>query len=917
MGEQDTKQEIKKEINQESKQEIKNEIPKDTNEIKDSSDTENIEVTKEDTSFKSDVSAMARIDTGNKGVTKGDTVSSEMQDAADAKEKNNKSDRPKRKIGKKRIIFAVFLAVSVAYFLFYTGEHREELLSKEGHVLSYAPEDLDSAEEVLLENDKEYKSVIVPEQDGVLTDITVRMKKVSPDFTGNLIFRIYGAGGEEKICIEVSNTDLLACTLDYVTMFGMTVPVNKGEKLWISWMVTGNEGEPTCLYLYDNEKGEVSVEGNAAEDITAEGNTTESNTTEGSIAEGIITEGKSLQQTGTMYYSCRWTVILAVVISVLVLAVLFLGDTAGRYIRRFVAALLPVVVLFLWLLSTDNLAFWKGENLWPELMGLYLLLGMALCIFHIRGGSLFYLGFGLTFTLVNYYMEAFRAQPLLITDVFSMGTALNVAGSYTYEISYPMISVVMIYVALLVLMITYSYAVAHEPDGAKGKITKKKKLLLRCSGTVLCVAAFVGLSDSLDFYISSWDMAGTVTEHGWLTTNALLAKTCIDNKPEGYDKSRTVAFIDEKAKDASMIEGAVVPQNLIVIMDESFADLSVLGNLETDAEVMPFLDSLENSSRVEKGYIGVHVMGGGTISTEWEFLTGGNTGLMNIGSLYPYTLLQSKTGNYNYEGICSCLADIGYETIAMHPNLATNYGRKSVYPLLGFQDFLSWDNYYENTGTVGLVRNFVSDETDFDEIIERYENKKSTGLFIFNVTMQNHGGYSNQLEEYDVTALNIDCDELDLYLTLVHKTDQALEKLLSYFEQVDEPTMIVFFGDHQPALTDDFYRDIYGEDSLDDAQREKMFVTPYLIWSNYDRQTYDMPYINTGYLEAIVKAEAGLELNQWEQYLLGIMQEYPVVGQYGLYDADYNFTSYDDLSARQEQAVQQMQHAMYYWWTYH
>ncbi len=550
-------------------------------------------------------------------------------------------------------------------------------------------------------------------------------------------------------------------------------------------------------------------------------------------------------------------------------------------------------------------------------MGLYLLLGMALCIFHIRGGSVFYLGFGLTFTLVNYYMEAFRAQPLLITDVFSMGTALNVAGNYTYEISYPMISVVMIYVALLVLMITYSYAVAHEPDGAKVKITKKKKVLLRCSGTVLCMAAFVGLSESLDFYISSWDMAGTVTEHGWLTTNALLAKTCIDNKPEGYDKSRTVAFIDEKAKDASMIEGAVVPQNLIVIMDESFADLSVLGDLETDAEVMPFLDSLENSSRVEKGYIGVHVMGGGTISTEWEFLTGGNTGLMNIGSLYPYTLLQSKTGNYNYEGICSCLADIGYETIAMHPNLATNYGRKSVYPLLGFQDFLSWDNYYENTGTVRLVRNYVSDETDFDGIIERYENKKTTGLFIFNVTMQNHGGYSEQLEEYDVTALNIDCDELDLYLTLVHKTDQALEKLLSYFEQVDEPTMIVFFGDHQPALTDDFYRDIYGEDSLDDAQREKMFVTPYLIWSNYDRQTYDMPYINTGYLEAIVKAEAGLELNQWEQYLLGIMQEYPVVGQYGLYDADYNFTSYDDLSARQEQAVQQMQHAMYYWWTYH
>ena len=65
-----------------------------------------------------------------------------------------------------------------------------------------------------------------------------------------------------------------------------------------------------------------------------------------------------------------------------------------------------------------------------------------------------------------------------------------------------------------------------------------------------------------------------------------------------------------------------------------------------------------------------------------------------------------------------------------------------------------------------------------------------------------------------------------------------------------------------------------------------------------------------------MKAEAGFDLNQWERYLLGIMEEYPVVGQCGLFDADYNFTSYNDLDEEQTQVVEQMKHAMYYWWTY-
>lgn len=205
-----------------------------------------------------------------------------------AKEKANYKETNKRK----RIVFAVILLAALAYFLFYTGTHKDELSVTENYVLSYEPASGKDAEEIFLENDKEYKSLIIPEQDGVLTNVTVRMKKVKSDFTGNLVFRIYGDEENEIIRMDVSKEDLLADPIDYVSVFNMTVPVSQGEKIWVSWMVTGNEGSPTCLYLYDNEEGEV-------------------------ILDGGTMSGKSLQQNGYMYasyVSSRWMIIVPVII---------------------------------------------------------------------------------------------------------------------------------------------------------------------------------------------------------------------------------------------------------------------------------------------------------------------------------------------------------------------------------------------------------------------------------------------------------------------------------------------------------------------------------------------------------------------------------------------------------------------------
>ncbi len=75
-----------------------------------------------------------------------------------------------------------------------------------------------------------------------------------------------------------------------------------------------------------------------------------------------------------------------------------------------------------------------------------------------------------------------------------------------------------------------------------------------------------------------------------------------------------------------------------------------------------------------------------------------------------------------------------------------------------------------------------------------------------------------------------------MYESLIAKSDQALSYLISYFEQVDRPVLICFFGDHQPALNGDFENALRnpGEDmDTDLTMTEKIYTVPYFIWSNY------------------------------------------------------------------------------------
>lgn len=324
--------------------------------------------------------------------------------------------------------------------------------------------------------------------------------------------------------------------------------------------------------------------------------------------------------------------------------------------------------------------------------------------------------------------------------------------------------------------------------------------------------------------------------------------------------------------------------NIIVMMNESFSDLSVLGDFETNEDYMPFIHSLEQGAEnTVTGMLNVSVCGGNTANTEFEFLTGNTMAFLPQGSI-PY----QQYINGDLKALPDYLKTLGYQTIATHPYNAGGWERDTVYPMLGFNESVFKDEYVNPQ----YVRQYISDESCVDKIIEFYENKETDKpLFVFNVTMQNHGGYQDQYGNFtpDISVKDSTNFSLQQYLSLVKLSDSALESLISYFKDADEKTVIVFFGDHQPSdavASTVLAKNGMSWNHLTEEQQKLRYQVPYVVWANYDIDEETGADTSANYLAAEVLERAGVPLDEYRSYLMHLKAEYPVISAVRTVKAD-------------------------------
>ena len=515
--------------------------------------------------------------------------------------------------------------------------------------------------------------------------------------------------------------------------------------------------------------------------------------------------------------------------------------------------------------------------------------------------------FSIIFSLTNYFTTTFRGIPILASDLTIMGTAMNVVGNYKYSLDLTRTITLLGLITWCILL--FRVKRLRLPKG-------KKRISAILGSAAICFASFwimiytpVMTVTPMHVTVNTFRPIKSYRKNGCVLTFMRSIQLMMIHKPDGYSANAAEEIAAPYRSETS--SGNAKTPNVIAIMDEAFADLQAVGDFRTSEDVMPFYHSLTKNT--VKGFSYVSVFGGQTANTEFEFLTGLSKAFVPA-SATPYQLyiksflpgLTTHLGNQDYQGM-----------LAFHPFRANGYNRDHVYPNLGFSDFISLKDL--DVSASDKIRNFVSDAADFQVIINQYEQakkKSNAPFYLFNVTMQNHSGYDQDFDNLDMPiSIEEKCDdpELKRYLNLIHHSDTALKSLIEYFSKQEDPTVIVFFGDHEPGLSNEVYSKILGKnvEKLSAEENMNLYKTPFLIWANYDIEEQENVNISMNYLSTLMLESTGMKLSPFNQFLLDIHKQIPVLTTNGYFGEDGSYYSLKDESSPYYESLRKYQILQY------
>lgn len=532
------------------------------------------------------------------------------------------------------------------------------------------------------------------------------------------------------------------------------------------------------------------------------------------------------------------------------------------------------------------------------------------------------------FAIANCYIMYFRGTPFLPMDFSAIKTGMNVMNAYTFKLLYN--AILGTYLFLLIIII-----------GIKIKTPKYHplfKITLRSFmgvffGSLMFIFYFTSIMSDAGVKPDFWNQTRGYKNYGFAFSFFCNTKYLYMTVPNGYAADDVDDYVSENVagENEPTIKTPKSAPNIICIMNESLSDLKLLGDFETNQDYMPFMRSLNRNTI--KGNLFVPVVGAGTSNTEFEFLTGNSVAFLPSGSNAYMLYIKNPMAS-----LVSTLEAQGYSSLAFHPYYASGWNRVSVYDFFGFNKFFSLENIidrsildeYADSGNIDylqtlvdqyypdrkdmLIRQYISDSYNYKLIIDDFENRdKNKPYFVFNVTMQNHGGYTNSASNFDecieITSSETYYTKASKYLSLVKASDDAFKELIGYFENVKEPTIICMFGDHQPSIETEFISSIMGVDGLTGLsieQEQLRHATQFYIWANFDIEEQYIDKMSCNYLSSLLLKTAGLNMTDYNKYLLKLSKTLPVIDTVGYIDSENNYyrwsheSQYSDMLGKYE-----------------
>jgi len=319
------------------------------------------------------------------------------------------------------------------------------------------------------------------------------------------------------------------------------------------------------------------------------------------------------------------------------------------------------------------------------------------------------------------------------------------------------------------------------------------------------------------------------------------------SKPKGYSEEMIAGILKKNTTRGTdtiptVDKDSLKHPNIIILQMESFSVAQDFNHISVDRDPTPVFNEL--TENYTSGWFSVPACGAGTANTEFEVLTGISARYFGPGE-YPY---KGKLREQTLESMAYVAKNHGYVTSALHNHRALFYNRNEVYANLGFDTFTSVEYMNDVSFT---PTNWCKDEVLIKEIMDIMTSTKERD-FMHVVSVEGHGQYpSEQVFKNPYTTVTAEDEatkwRYEYFLNECHEMDKFIGDLIDEIEKTGEPTVMLIYGDHIPAL--DITEDIYNAPDL--------YSTRYVVWDNIGlpKKNQDIAAYRSG---AELLADAGL-----------------------------------------------------------
>lgn len=430
----------------------------------------------------------------------------------------------------------------------------------------------------------------------------------------------------------------------------------------------------------------------------------------------------------------------------------------------------------------------------------------------------------LTLALANYYKIQLRGDPVLASDLRLIRTAGGIMGNYSFELTEPVKLVIAGFAGMLILSLVL---LRRERMSQRGRLAGLMVML------ALTLASYFEFYTSADIYektannslINPWSEVEIYLSRGTTYPFLYSVQDMLPNAPSGYRESEASSTL-ASYEDQDIPEGEKI--TVVGIMLEAFSDLTDFPVLDEVPAIHKIYEPLhELEERSVSGRLLTNIFAGGTVDTEWGYLTGYS----------EHEEFRSPVNTY-----VRYFKSQGYDALYRHPGYSWFYNRSNVNEYLGFDECVFNDTGFGDLISISDAL-YHSDKVLVDYLLNDIDSRTETDdpLFLFSVSYQNHGPYPSETywEEYVTPEKNgwsmQTCCVINNYLAGIRSTINEMCRMTEELEGRDEPIVFVFFGDHKPWMGNG--NSVYTEmginmdvSTLDGFYN--YYATPYVIYAN-------------------------------------------------------------------------------------